>query len=583
MLLHRRLVPGAGRARRDLLAAIVLGALAGAILVFQAALLARIVDRVFLHGDDLGPVARVLGLLAGVALLRAVLTWATEVLARRAAASVKADLRHELARAVVARGPAAASRQSVGEIATILGSGLDAVDAYVAQYLPQAALALIVPGFVLAVVLFVDPLSALVLAVTFPLIPLFMYLVGSSADIRARRQWTEMTRLGARFLDALQALPTLRAFGRADQETRTVAAISDRFRTLTMSVLRLAFVSSLVLELLATLGTAIVAVEVGLRLLYARLAFFDALFVLLLAPEFYRPLRALGAAFHAGMAGREAAAHVDRWLGEGRAAEARAVRSTRAAAAAGHPAAAPRIAFERVSVHYGPDRPPALDGVAFEMASGTTTALVGPSGAGKTTVANLLLRFVEAQAGRILVDGVPLDRLDAQAWRARVAWVPQQPHLFHGTLRDNVLLARPGASDEDLRRAASLAHVDEFVARLPLGWATPVGERGARLSGGQRQRVALARAFLRDAPLVVLDEPTAQLDAEHEALIVEAMAALRRGRTCLLVAHRLTTVFDADLVVLLSGGRVVERGTPRDLLAHGQVYARLVEAYGGGA
>ncbi len=580
-------MPGAGRARRDLVAAILLGVVAGALLVGQARLLAFVIDRTFLGDDGLPAVVWALVAFAGLAALRAALVWGGEVCARRAAAAVKAGLREALARAVVARGPVVVARQPAGEVAATLGSGLDAVDAYVAQYLPQAALALLVPGLVLLVVVVVDPLSALVLGVTFPLIPLFMYLVGSSADAQTRRQWTHRVRLGARFLDALQALPTLRAFGRADAETATVHALTERFRALTLSVLRLAFVSALVLELLATLGTAIVAVEVGLRLLFARMAFDDALFVLLLAPEFYRPLRALGAAFHAGMAAREAAVRVEQWLEAppGSHEEGAAVRESHEtgvpSVASRQPGIAPAVGFEAVSFAYAPDRPPAVDAVTFAIAAGTTTALVGPSGAGKSTMALLLLGFLAPQTGRLLVDGRPLADVDPERWRRGATWVPQRPYLFHGTLRDNVLLARPGASDADLERAARLAHVDEFLGRLPNGWTTPVGERGARLSGGQLQRVALARAFLRDAPLVVLDEPTAQLDPEHEALVADAMAALRRGRTCLLIAHRLTTVFDADRVVLLAGGRLVEHGSPQALLARGGAYASLVAAYGG--
>jgi thiol reductant ABC exporter CydD subunit len=597
-----RLLPGE-RAARRLVPGVLAGALGGAAVVVQAALLSRAVEGAFLGGAGSAAIAPLLAALAGVAVLRAALAWAQEVLAQRASASVRETVRDRLVRRLLALGPRFASGERTGELAHTLGAGIEALDAYVAQYLPAAALAAIVPLLVLAAVIRVDPLSGLVLLVTGPLVPLFTWLIGSAAQERTRRQWRTLSRLSARFFDALSALPTLRAFGAIAAETAALERTAERHRETTLGVLRLAFVSSFVLEALATLGTAIVAVEAGLRLLYSRLSFGEALFVLVLAPEFYRPLRALGAAFHAGMAGREAAERLAAIAAVPDPLAAPAVVETTSpvveqTSARSGPAFSPRgwserpgpqpgrppaIRFDEVCLSYAAGGRPALDGLTLELPSAATVALVGPTGSGKTTIANLLLRFLEPDRGSLAVDGVPLATMPPEAWRERVAWVPQRPRLLHASLRDNLLIARPAASQAELERAVERAALGDLVRALPAGLDTPVGERGERLSGGEAQRVALARAFLKDAPVLVLDEPTAQLDTQTEAAVLRSLRELRRDRTVLLVAHRLTTVMAADRVVLLAAGRVAEQGAPDALARVGPHYRRLLAAWGAGA
>lgn len=580
--------------------AVAAGVAVGGAAIGQAWLLAALVDGAFLGGrtrDDLVPL---MAALAGLAVARAALQWGADQAAVAAASRLKAGLRERLARAVIARGPVALGGERPGELSNTLVRGVDALDAYVGQYLPQAALAVLVPALVALVVLLVDPLSALVLVLTYPLIPLFMYLLGGAAAARTRAQWTVLARLSARFVDALQGLPTLKAFGRAGDETAAIAATTSRFRALTMGVLRIAFLSALVLELVATLSTAIVAVEVGLRLLYGRLAFQPALFVLILAPEFYRPLRALGAAFHAAAAGKEASARLEALLSGPPAPAAVGVGPAEPAAhdAAPPPGSAPVLHVHDLTVRYASDREPALDGVTFTVAAGATVALVGPSGAGKSTVASAILGFLIPDRGTLAMDehrlehaapdGIAFTRrpasearrgspLDPDRWRQRLAWVPQRPYLFAGTLADNLRLARPDASEAAMMAALSRARLAEAVAAWPRGLDTPLGERGMRLSGGEAQRVALARAFLRDAPVVVLDEPTSSLDVATERAVGHALAELRRGRTVLVIAHRLSTVLDADRVVVLERGRIVEEGVPRELasLAGSRVHAML--------
>ncbi len=569
---------------RGLAPAVACGALAGAAVVAQAALLSRAISAAFLGGRTLAALAPVLAAAAAVAALRAALVWLQEHLAQGFSRRVRLAVRDRLARRLLALGPGFATRERTGELVHTLTGGVEALDPYLAQYLPQAALAGLVPALVLAAVLLRDPLSALVLLATFPLVPLFMWLIGQAANERARRQWAMLSRLAARFHDALAGLATLLAFGRAEDELRVLAQANERHRALTMDVLRLAFVSALALEALATLGTAVVAVEVGLRLLYARIAFEQALFVLVLAPEFYRPLRSLGAAFHAGMAGREAAARMATILeAEARLAAPAVLTPAQPVPPASADERPPRIRFESVCFAYERPGPRALDGLSLEIPAGRTLALVGPTGAGKSTVARLLLRFAEPDSGGLFVGEAPLSGIRAEDWRRRVAWVPQQPRLFHATLGENLRLANPQARPDELERSLELAGLAQLVRELPRGLDTPVGEGGERLSGGEAQRVALARAFLRDARVLVLDEPTAQLDPASEAAVIEAIARLRTGRTVLLVAHRLTTVAAADRVAFLAHGRVVEEGEPAALAASGTVYPRLLAAWGGSA
>jgi ATP-binding cassette subfamily C protein CydD len=416
----------------------------------------------------------------------------------------------------------------------------------------------------------------LVLLLTAPLIPIFMVLIGNAADALTRRQWTSLSRMSAHFLDVLQGLATLRLFGRSREQLRTIAAISDQFRQATMGVLRVAFLSALVLEMVSTISTAVVAVQIGLRLLYGHLSFDQGFFVLLLAPEFYLPLRMLGTRFHAGMAGVAAAQRIFEVL------EVPALVPPASGKVAGKDLPSRfDIRFSDVHYAYEEGRRPALCGLSFHVDHGEKVALVGPSGAGKSTVAYLLLRFLEPDRGAIAVGSRPLPDLAPPIWREQVAWVPQDPYLFHGTVAENIRMARPAASPDEVAWAARQAHAEAFIEALPRSYDTVIGERGARLSGGEAQRLALARAFLKDAPLLILDEATANLDPEIEDLVRESMERLLQGRTALIIAHRLATVQRADRILAMAEGRIVEEGTHGALLQQGGLYQQLVGAYGG--
>ncbi len=564
MNLDSRLLRALSAARQDVRAAftlaVLLGLVSGLLLIAQAALLARVVDRVFLHAHTLHQVAPLLAALVLIAVGRAAALAVGEIAAHHVAGRIKTDLRSRLLRHIAALGPAYTRGERSGELANTAIQGVEELDAYFAQYLPQLALAALIPGAILLVVFPLDVLTGVVLLLTAPLIPFFMILIGSAASHQSRRQWGQLSRLSAHFLDVLQGLTTLKLFGRERDQIAIIRRVSDQFRDATLSVLRIAFISALALEMLATLSTAIVAVEIGLRVLHDTLAFESAFFLLILAPEYYLPLRTLGARFHAGTSGTAAAARIfdvlETPLPAGPAS---------AAPPAPLPADWMRHPIMVDDVHYAYADRPALRGVSLRLEPGQHTALIGPSGSGKSTLADLLLGFLTPDSGRILVGDRDLRAIPPDLWRAGIAWVPQSPYLLAASVIDNIRLARPDAPLADVVRAAGRAHAAEFIDALPQGYDTLLGERGARLSGGQAQRIALARAFLKDAPLIILDEATAHLDPATESLILDALDDLLAGRTALIIAHRLRTVERAHQVIALDAGRVALSDMPGHL------------------
>ncbi len=553
--------------------AVGLGLAGGFLLIWQAWLLARVVSGAVIDGAALTELWIWLWPLVGVFALRAAIAWVSEQVAFRAAAGVKLALRERLYRHLQALGPVYLHGERSGELSGLLADGVEKLEAYYARFLPHMALTALVPLAILAFVFPLDWVSGLVMLFTAPLIPLFMILIGKGAERLNQKQWREMARMSAHFLDVIQGLTTLKLFNASRRVAQVIGLISDAHRHSTMKVLRVAFLSSLVLEFFSTISIAVVAVLIGFRLLWGEMAFIHGFFVLLLAPEFYLPLRQMGTHYHARM---EAIAAAERLI---------EVLETPAPTAPANPIPVPAqgpfaIRFERVSFDY-PGGRSALSALSFHIAPGERVALVGPSGSGKSTTLNLLLGFLRPGDGRVLIGGQDLGQMEQAAWLRQVAWVPQRPRLFHGSVLDNIRLGRPEADLAAVRAAAQLAHADEFIARLPQGYDTLVGEGGQGLSGGQNQRLALARAFLKDAPLVLLDEPTASLDPESEFLVQAALERLAAGRTLVVVAHRLATVRRADRILVLDQGRVAESGPHGELIAAGGIYARLAAAYGG--
>ena len=550
-----------------------MGLLVAVATIAQMAFLSKIVDRVFVGGEDLAAVTPQILALSGAVVVRAGLLLLREVTAQRGAVLVKSELREQLLSHVFRLGPAYAAGERSGELVTTATEGVERLEPYLARYLPQVALSAFVPLLVAAYILPRDLASAVLLLVTAPVIPIMMVLAGSYAEEHTKRQWLALSRMGAHFLDALQGLTTLKTFGRAAEERERVARVSDEFRRRTLKVLRLAFLSGLVLEFMTAAAIALVAVVLGVRLINGAISFEQAFLVLLLTPEFYKPLRELGASRHAGMEGKAAAERVFEIL------------DVPALACGGGRVLDPLsggLTVELCGVRfvYPESEHPALCGVSLTLPAGTRTALVGRSGSGKSTLVNVLLRFLDPEDGIVAANGLPIAELPVETWRQQVALVPQRPHLFYGSVLENIRLARPGASRSKVEEAAELAGATEFIRRLPRGYDAQIGERGQRLSGGEAQRLAVARAFLKDAPLLVLDEPTSSLDPESEALIRDALERLARGRTALIVAHRLNTVRKADRIAVLDEGRVIETGTHAELLECKGPYARLAGAYG---
>lgn len=569
--MDKRLLAEARTARRAFTATVGFSFIVGLIVIGQAWLLSTVINTIFIEGDNLAAVSGLIIGLAALIALRALFTYGETFAAAQVAIRVKADLRERLITHLLKLGPAFAQSERSGELANTASEGIEDLDAWFKDYLPGLFTALVIPITILVIVLPLDLLTFVVLLCTAPLIPLFMALIGIAAGVLATRQFNAMSQMSAHFLDVMQGLTTLKLFNRSRRQIQTVQRITDDFRETTMGVLRVAFLSSMVLELLASLSVAIVAVEIGLRLLYDGISFQHALFLLILAPEYYLPLRALGMKFHAGKDGTAAA---DRIF---------AVLETPPLQDMDGTADVPKkmnIAFNNIRVVYRDDEEkPALDNISLKIQHGEKVALVGASGSGKTTIANLLMRFVNPRSGEISVDGTPLQDINVSQWRANIAWVPQTPYLFNASIADNIRIGREDATQEEIVSAAQKASAHDFITGFTDGYETLCGERGSRLSGGQAQRIALARAFLRDAPLLILDEATANLDVDTERIIDDALQALLADRTALIIAHRLNTVLKADRILVLKHGRLVEYGTHQELLASSGEYAGLVQAY----
>ncbi len=564
--IDRRLVAAGRGARRGLTAAIALGFAAGIAVIVQAFVLARIVSALVFRHVALGAVRDDLVALGVLFVVRAGLSFGAEVAAHRAAASVKLSLRRLLLDHLFALGPHYAAGERSADLAATALEGIEALEPYLARYLPQMALVAMVPLAVLAVVLRFDWISALILVVSGPIIPLFMVFIGYRAEAINQRQWRQLLVMSAHFLDAVQGITTLKLFGRARDEIALIGRISDDYRRVTMAGLRVAFLTSAALEFFASLSIALVAVLFGARLIHGDIAFFPAFFVLLLVPEFFLPLRGLATHYHARMNALAAARRLFDVLDT-----VPMVRWGDAAV----PAGAISIGCAGLVVDYGLGAP-VLRGIDCVFPAGSLTAIVGRSGAGKSSLAAALLGFVAPASGGVVVNGAPLDTLDRAAWWRCLAYVPQAPRLFAGSIADNLRLARPDAAAPAMLAALARAGLRDVVMALPGGLDAMIGDGGAGLSGGQVQRLALARAFLKDAPVLILDEATAHLDLETEAELTAAIGDLVRGRTAIVIAHRLATVRHADRILVLDAGRIVESGTHAALLALGGVYAALI-------
>ncbi len=553
-------VPGL---RRLAAVALVLAALNAFAVVVGAVALAHVVDRSLLHHVPLDDVVPALVLVGLTLLARGVLHAVGDLSAQAAADRVVTTLRGTLLHHAFSLGPGWLAGERPGELSLTATRGLRSLHTYYARYLPQAAAAAVIPILLLAWVAAQDWLSLVVVLALVIAVPLTMIHFGREATRRSERQWRRLASLAARFLQLIEGLPTLRAFGREAQGRREVEAATDGVRSATMRTLRLAFVSALAMDMIAGFGVGLVAMVLGLRLLWGQLGLETAMAVLLVAPEIFIPLRRAGAEFHASTEGQAAAARVLEVLATP--APAPALHGQGPAVAARAPAATPRrepaaLTIDALRVEYPHRDRPALESFSLHVAPGARVALTGPSGSGKSTVLGALLRFVEPTDGTMAFGGRSASTESTAGWRSHFSWLPQRPHLFHETLAQNLRLGAPDASDAELREMLGAVGLSDLMANLPAGLQTVVGHDGLTLSAGERQRVALARALLRPAPVLLLDEPTASLDPPTVTRLAPRIEPWLDGRTVVVAAHAPVLVALFDAVVTLTP-------SPRSLVA----------------
>lgn len=581
MLLDRQLLRQTRPHRLALVLIAVSGIFCAGSIVVQAWFTAEIINSIFLSGIPASSLSKQLIILLIAIICRAFFQFWTEAISARMGIDIQISLRHAIIQKFSRMGPVLAAGEKSGELTSTLTDGVEALDPYFSQYIPQLILAALIPLLLSVSILPGDPISFAILILTAPLLPVFMYLLGSMSEKSTRKQWQLLVRLGTHFYDTIQGLQLLKSINRSVSRGEEIHQNNEQYHHLTMSVLKLTFISAFMLEFIATISTAVIAVEIGLRLLAGNLQFMNALFVLLLAPEFYLPLRQLGLKFHAGMSGRAASIRIFQLLAMDETIyhepDAESVIRT------AHLEQSPRddldqyfpITFLNVNVKYPGMKVHILRDISFHLNRFEKIALVGKSGVGKTSLSYVLMQLMDMCEGEINFGRYPIREITHDVIKKLVSWVPQSPYIFSGSILQNICLFQPQPDMARIRQAAGSAHLDTFIGQLPEGYQTQVGERGSLISTGQAQRLAIARAFYRDTPILVMDEPTSSVDPETEKELIDSISALQANRTMLIIAHRLSTISTCDQIIYLDQGGIKEIGTHTDLIGRQDGYFRL--------
>lgn len=562
-------------AKRWLMLAIGLGVISSLLLLGQAALIASILHQLIIEQVDKQTLITHFGLLAMTIALRAGCSWSREMAGFRAGQEIRTYIRQLIFNKLRDLGPAYIKGKPAGAWATLTLEQVEEMHDFFARYLPQMALAVLIPFIILVVVFPVNWAAGLIFLITAPLIPLFMALVGMKAADAGKKNFKALQRLSGHFYDRLQAMTTIRLFDRTQAETEQMLGASEVFRKRTMDILRIAFLSSAVLEFFASVSIAITAVYFGFSFIgelnfgyYGTgVTLFAGLFILILAPEFYQPLRDLGTFYHAKQQAIAAAESMVDFLSI----DIKQVQS-------GHQVMDNPSSIEIIAKDLSVlslEGKTLVGPISFQLAHGQTTALVGPSGAGKTSLVNALLGFMPYQ-GSLTINGTELSQIDHASWRALISWIGQNPLLVHGTIRDNVTLGKESVDDKQLNQVLDDAFAREFVTSHGLDY--PISDRSGGLSVGQAQRLALARAMLQNGKFWLLDEPTASLDAQSEQLVMRSLTQQISDKTALFVTHQLEPLRSVDQILVMQEGQIVQRGDFHQLSQQPGLFSRLLSA-----
>lgn len=571
MNIDKNLLKLTSKTKTSFVISIISGVVASAFTILLAYFLAKSINQIFLENKSLSDVSNYLLIFILAAILKAFFVWYEKSKIEVVVGDVKRSLRENLSKKLFEDKGEILTNKKSGELSNTIIIGVDALDAYFSQYLPQLFLSALTPVLILIFVFPIDILSGVVFVITAPVIPILMYLIGSTAEELNKKQWKSLNRMSGHFLDVLQGITTLKIFNRAKEEIKRIEEISNAFKTSTMKVLKIAFLSALVLELLSTISIAIIAVEIGLRLMYGKMEFESALFVLILAPEFYLPLRQLGARYHAGLEGIAAFKSIQKLLHSSQDKSKKISLLSKFQNG--------NVEFKNVSFSFPNRDNKTLDDISFTIESGKTTAIVGESGSGKSTIINLLMRFIDVNFGKINVGRENLLSISEDDWYKQVSWVSQTPYVFHKSIYENISLANENVSENEIIESAKKAFIHESIVKLKDGYQTVVGERGATLSGGEIQRIALARAFLKNSPILLMDEPTSSIDSINEKRLIKSIKKLSSDKTVVIVAHRLNTIMTADRIILLDKGKIIAEGTHTELIESNQKYQHLFNTF----
>ncbi len=571
MNIDKNLLKLTAKTKSSFVISIISGVVASGFTILLSFFLSKSINQIFLEGKEFSDVSKYIIFFLLAAILKAFFIWYEKSKIDVVVGDVKDNLREAINKKLFEdKGKILLNEQS-GKISNTVIKGVEALDTYFSEYLPQLFLSALTPILILFFVFPIDILSGVVFLITAPVIPLLMYLIGSTAEDLNKRQWKSLNRMSGHFLDVLQGIVTLKIFNRAKEEINRIEEISNAFKTSTMKVLKIAFLSALVLELLSTISIAIIAVEIGLRLMYGKMDFESALFVLILAPEFYLPLRQLGSRYHAGLEGIAAFKSIQKLLTNNSYTSEEQSFKTKFQNG--------NVEFKNVSFKFPSRETKALENISFSVESGKTVAIVGESGSGKSTIVNLLMRFLELENGEILINNNNSQNISDVEWHKQVSWVPQNPHIFHKTIYDNIAIAKENASEKEIVEAAKKALIHNWIVKLEDGYKTIVGERGTTLSGGEMQRIALARAFLKDSPILLMDEATSSVDAVYEQEIILSINKLSKNKTVVIVAHRLNTIVNANKIIVMDSGKIVGKGTHTELLNSNKKYQNLYNTF----